>query len=92
MMVVPSWRPQGKQGDSGYIPAGPRNGGKTFKEQWARARLLGVRFAMVGTWNEYVTGEQYSAEVSKDIEPNETWGDKYLVLLKDEIKKVKGVK
>ena len=90
MTVVPSWRPQGKQGESDYIAAGPRNGGKTFKEQWARARLLGVRFAMVGTWNEYVTGEQYSAEVSKDIEPNETWGDKYLVLLKEQIKKFKG--
>lgn len=92
MSVVPSWRPQGKQGESGYIAAGSRNDGKTFKEQWARARLLGVRFAMVGTWNEYITGEQHSAEVSKDIEPNETWGDKYLVLLKDEIKKFKGIK
>ena len=92
MTVVASWRPQGKIGESGYIAAGPRNGGKTFKEQWARARLLGVRFAMVGTWNEYVTGEQYSAEVSKDIEPNLTWGDKYLVLLKEEIKKFKGIK
>jgi len=91
MTVVPSWRSQGKQGETGYIPAGPRNDGKTFMEQWARARLLGVRFAMVGTWNEYVTGEQRSAEVSKDIEPNETWGDKYLVLLKNEIKKFKGV-
>ena len=91
MIVVPSWRPQGKPGESGYIAAGPRNGGKTFKEQWARARLLGVRFAMVGTWNEYVTGEQHSAEVSKDIEPNETWGNTYLVLLKAEIKKFKGI-
>lgn len=92
MIVVPSWRRQGKPGESNYIPAGRRNNGKTFKEQWARARLLGVRFAMVGTWNEYTTGEQKSAEVSKDIEPNETWGDKYLVLLKEEIEKFKGAK
>ena len=92
MTVVPSWRPQGKEGDSDFLPARGRLGGKTFREQWARARLLGVRFAMVGTWNEYVTGEQYSAEISKDIEPNETWGDTYLLVLKEEIKKFKGVK
>lgn len=91
MTVVPSWREQDSQGDD-YIPAGERNEGKTFKEQWARARLLGVRFAMVGTWNEYTTGEQYSKEVSKDIEPNETWGDEYLILLKEEIRKFKGMK
>jgi hypothetical protein len=45
---------------------------------------------MVGTWNEYVTGEQYSDEVSKDIEPNTVWGDMYLKLLKEEIAKFKG--
>jgi len=49
MTVVPSWRPQNSPGESGYIPAGERNNGKTFKEQWARARFLGVLFAMVGT-------------------------------------------
>lgn len=92
MSVVASWRPQGINGDKDYIPAGERLGGKTFKEQWARARLIGVRFAMVGTWNEYVKGEQYSAEVSKDIEPNEIWGDKYFQLLKKEIRKFKGIK
>lgn len=92
MTVLPSWRPQGIEGDRDYLPAGPRNEGKTFKEQWARARLLGVRFAMVGTWNEYITNEQKSAEVSKDIEPNQTWGDKYLLLLKKEIELFKGIK
>lgn len=92
MTVVPSWRPQGSPGHANYIAAKPRNNGKTFKEQWARARLMGVRFAMVGTWNEYVRGEQNSTEVSKDIEPNTVWGDKYLVLLKEEIKKFKGIK
>jgi lambda repressor-like predicted transcriptional regulator len=74
-----------------YVAAGSRNNGITFKEQWARARLLGVRFAMVGTWNEWVKGEQLSADVSKDIEPNNVWGDQYLLLLKSEIKKFKGV-
>ncbi len=90
MTVVASWRPQSTEGKSDYIPAGKREGGKTFKEQWARARLLGVRFAMVGTWNEYVTGEQHSAEVSKDIEPNAIWGDQYLQLLQEEIRRFKG--
>lgn len=90
MVVCASTRPQGKEGDDNYIPAIERRNGQTFKEQWARARLLGVRFAMVGTWNEYVTGEQYSDEVSKDIEPNTVWGDMYLKLLKEEIKKFKG--
>jgi hypothetical protein len=92
MIVVPSWRPQGKPGDGDYVAPGERKNGKTFKEQWARARLLGVRYAMVGTWNEYVVWEQYSAEVSKDIEPNAIWGDKYMILLKEEIKRFKGIK
>lgn len=91
MMVVPSWRPQGNPGDAGYEPAGQRRNGITFREQWARARLLGVRFAMVGTWNEWTKGEQLSTEVSKDIEPNTVWGEQYLVLLKSEIKKFKGI-
>ncbi len=90
MIVVPSWRPQGEEGGEDYIPAGEREEGKTFKEQWARARLIGVKFAMVGTWNEWVTGEQYSETVSKDIEPSEALGDFYLKLLKEEIAKFKG--
>jgi hypothetical protein len=90
MIVCASTRPQAEEGDPNYIPAVERRNGQTFKEQWARARLIGVRFAMVGTWNEYVTGEQYSDEVSKDIEPNTVWGDMYLKLLKEEIAKFKG--
>jgi len=90
MIVCASTRPQAEEGDPNYIPAVERRNGQTFKEQWARARLIGVRFAMVSTWNEYVTGEQYSDEVSKDIEPNTVWGDMYLKLLKEEIAKFKG--
>lgn len=92
MIIVASYRRQAEEGMPGYIPAGGRRDGLTFKEQWARARLIGVRFAMVGTWNEYVRGEQNSEEVSKDIEPNTVWGDKYLKLLKEEIAKFKGQK
>lgn len=90
MIITASTRAQAKEGEPAYIPSLGRRDGLTFKEQWARARLIGVRFAMVGTWNEWVVGEQPSQEVSKDIEPNTVWGDKYLKLLKEEIAKFKG--
>ena len=44
---------------------------------------------MVVSWNEWTTGEQPSAEVSKDLEPSNEWGDQYLQLLKEEIRKFK---
>ena len=55
----------------------------------ARAREIGTRFAMVVSWNEWTTGEQPSVEVSKDIEPSVEHGDKYLKILKEEIRRFK---
>ena len=44
---------------------------------------------MVVAWNEWTTGEQPSVEVSKDIEPSVEHGDKYLKILKEEIRRFK---
>ena len=63
--------------------------GATLREQFARARAVGPRFAMVVSWNEWTTGEQPSIEVSKDLEPSLTLGDRYLKLLKEEIRRFK---
>jgi len=89
MVVVASWRPQigsGADGKgAGYIPAGPRAGGATFRKQWERAREIGPKFALVVSWNEWRRGEQPSPEISKDIEPSKEFGRLYLNLLKEEI-------
>lgn len=90
MIVNPSTRPQTANGEYKFIPSKGRNNGESFRESFARAREIGVKFAMVGTWNEWVIGEQNSVEVSKDIEPNDAHGHLYLDILKEEIKKFKG--
>ena len=74
---------------SNYIAAEGRKNGETFKNRWERARRLGVSTVLVVSWNEWVTGEQPSVEVSKDIEPSEELGHQYLELLKEEIEKFK---
>ena len=51
-----------------------------------RARLIGVKTALVVSWNEFVIGEQIDEERSKDLEPNTVYGDEYYQLLKEEIK------
>lgn len=86
MTVTASSRQQSKPGQSGYIPAYPRNNGETFKKQWERARLIGVKLALVVSFNEWSTGEQPSLEVSKDIEPSQTLGTFYLDLLREQIR------
>jgi hypothetical protein len=80
MVVVASYRPDGAK-----IPAGPRNGGQTFLQQWARARRVGPRIVTVVSWNEWSRGEQPSAQVSKDIEPSKEFGKHYLELLAEQI-------
>ncbi|WP_297449514.1 hypothetical protein [uncultured Alistipes sp.] len=89
MVVCAATRPQGEPGDEGYIPAQGRRDGETFREQFARARKIGTRFAMVVSWNEWTTAEQPSLEVSKDIEPSQQLGDTCLKLLAEEIRKFK---
>ena len=66
-----------------------RNNGETFRARWRRADSLGVQNVLVVSWNEWVTGEQPSAEVSKDLEPSLEHGRFYLDLLKEEIEKFK---
>lgn len=89
MSIVASWRQQGKPGERGYIPAQGRNNGETFRTQFARAREIGVEFAMIISWNEWNKGEQHSAEISKDLEPSQIHGTFYLDLMKEEIAKFK---
>jgi hypothetical protein len=85
MTVVASWRQQSEPGKDGYIPAAGRRDGATLREQWARARSIGPKFALVVSWNEWVRGEQPSAEISKDLEPSKEHGRFYLDLLKEQI-------
>ena len=86
MTIVASYRAQGEPGDANYIPASGRQNGRIFREEWARARLIGVKTALVVSWNEFVIGEQINEEISKDLEPNTVYGDEYYQLLKEEIK------
>lgn len=83
MVVTACWR------DDPECRAPGRRDGQTFREQWARARTIGPRFVVAGTWNEWVVSEQPSAEISKDIEPSKEHGRRYLDILKEEIKHFK---
>jgi len=89
MVVTASQRVQESDDEYGYIPARGRRNGETLREQFARAREIGVRYAMVVSWNEWTTSEQPSIEISKDLEPSKTLGDFYLKLLKEEVAKFK---
>jgi hypothetical protein len=86
MVVTACWR------DDPECRAPGRLSGKTFREQWSRARQIGPKFALAGTWNEWVVNEQPSAEISKDIEPSKEHGRIYLDILKDEIRLFKAGK
>ena len=89
MVITAAQRVQNAQGEYGYIPERGRRNGETFREQFARARSIGVHYAMVVSWNEWTTGEQPSVEVSKDLEPSRQLGDFYLKLLKQEVARFK---
>jgi hypothetical protein len=79
MTVVAAWRGDARN----QIPPQGRRDGQTFVESWARARRIGPRFALAGTFNEWANpNEEPSAEVSKDLEPSRIFGRKYLDLLK----------
>ncbi len=74
---------------------GKRNGA-TLKESFQYAREYNVDLAMVMSFNEWTgcnnnPGEQKNPEFSNDIEPMEGgYGDLYLRILKEEIRKFKG--
>ncbi len=91
MTVVASWRKQSEPGKSGYIEPGLRDNGNTFKKQWARADLIGPKFALIVSFNEWTLGEQVSFENSKDIEPSAKLGSLYLDILREQIRKFKGL-
>ena len=85
MTVTAASRPEGEKGGE------TRDDGATFRKKWARADLIGVKIVLVVSWNEWTTGEQPSPELSKDIEPSETYGTFYLDLMRQEIRKFKGL-
>jgi hypothetical protein len=89
--VVAASRAQRKDDpdDPKHVPAIGRNNGETFKARWRRADSLGVQNVLVVSWNEWVTSEQPSAELSKDLEPSLEHGRFYLDLLREEIAKFK---
>ena len=83
-------RPQGSEGDSGYIPAYGRENGMTLKRQFQRANDLGAGMVILISWNEWTKGEQPSPEISKDLEPSVIHGTFYYDLLCEQIRKFKG--
>ena len=85
MVITAAQRQQNEEGQPGYIPARGRRNGQTLIDQFARARKIGVHYAMVVSWNEWTTSEQPDVEHSKDLEPSEKLGDFYLRLLKEQI-------
>jgi hypothetical protein len=89
MVINAATREQQPSGQYVFIQAKGRRNGETFKESWARAHEIGPKYAMVISWNEWVKGEQPSAEISKDIEPSEEFGMYYLQRLKEEIERFK---
>lgn len=88
--VSAATRPQGSEGDSGYIPAAGRENGATLKKQFQRACDLGAGIVLIVSWNEWTTGEQPSPEISKDMEPSQIHGTFYYDLMREQIKKFKG--
>ncbi len=81
MTITASWR-----GDrAARLPGHPRMGGKTFLQEWSRARTKRVRLVLVVSWNEWDLSEQISVEQSKDLEPSLEFGTFYLDLLKSQI-------
>jgi hypothetical protein len=78
MTVVAAWRP------SPTIPAQGRNGGKTYVANWERARRVGPRIVLAGTFNEWGHEEQPSADISKDIEPSHEFGFAYLDVVRQQ--------
>ncbi len=86
---VASYRAQFKDHVNDYIAPAGRENGLTFKTQFARARALGARVALIVSWNEWTVNEQLSEEISKDMEPSKAHGTFYYDLMCEEIRKFK---
>ncbi len=67
-----------------HHPGRGRMGGKLYRAEWQRARRIGPRFLIAGTFNEWIASEQPSAEMSKDVEPSLEHGNLYLDIIRDE--------
>ena len=89
--VTAATRVQGTEGESGYIPEEGRNNGATLKKQFQRACDLGAGMVLIVSWNEWVKAEQPSAEISKDMEPSQIHGTFYYDLMREQIRKYKGL-
>lgn len=85
-----STRAQAEEGSPGYITAAARDDGATLKRQFQRANELGARIVLLVSWNEWTTGEQLSLEISKDLEPSQSFGTFYYDLMREQIRKFKG--
>ncbi len=89
--VSPATRQQGAEGSDGYIPPAGRQNGATFKKQFQRAMNLGSGMVLLISWNEWHKGEHPSPEVSRDLEPSVEHGTFYYDLMREQIKKYKGL-
>lgn len=72
-----------------------RNNGNTFRSLWKSAKDSNVSIVMVQAFNQWTgcqsnPGENYTPEMSTDIEPMQGgFGDLYLRILAQEIQKFK---
>ncbi len=82
-------RVQSTEGMPDYIAPAGRQNGDTFKKQFQRANDLGARIVLIVSWNEWIKAEQPSVEISKDMEPSETYGTFYYDLMREQIRKFK---
>jgi hypothetical protein len=75
MTIVAAWRGQGSPG---------RDNGHTYVSEWERARRIGPRFVLAGTFNEWWVSEQINVEASKDVEPSKEHGWQDMDILKQQ--------
>ena len=75
MTVVAAWRGKDTPG---------RDDGRSYLQQWRYARKVGARFVLAGTFNEWWVSEQINAGASKDIEPSNDFGWRYMEILKQQ--------
>lgn len=85
MTLTAYWFPDGPPHGPAHKPGRGRDGGTTYLADWARARRIGPKFAIAGTYNEWAVSEQRSPEMSKDLEPSVEFGYFYMQLLQRQV-------